>query len=164
MGMVDLQDRPTPRDGKILLCGQKGGDAAHSFSREQIVDWFGAVSVRLKAEHPECDVVWRPHPKEPFSLYWCDEQDPLGLPLEEALDDPDLFKVVTINSTCGVLALERGIPVECHPKSFYAHLSGHPIPRGRRQFFHRLTHCQWTLDELATAEPFLFNLPVGVAA
>jgi len=163
LGMVNLRERHA-LGNRILVCGQVPNDAAHGMTRRDLEVYFGALVISLRERFPECDVVWRPHPYHEVEYYWAELQDPLEVPWGDALSDPELFAVATYNSTCGVAALAAGVPVLCDPSAFYAHLAGHPRPAGRRAFFARLTHTQWTLEEFRTPAPYLHNLAARIAA
>lgn len=165
LGMCEIRDRDSLGD-VILFCGQTPNDASHDMNREQLEAYYAGAILNLQEKFPECRIVFRNHPlMRPFDFWWIESQDPEDVPWDEALDSPDLFAVASVNSTCGVAAIEAGVPILCHPMSFYRSLAGHPRPKGwRKAFFSRLSYTQWTLDEMATPAPYLFNLPSERAA
>jgi hypothetical protein len=148
----------------ILVCGQKGGDAAHDMSRAEMIAWAEtSCAAALEVDH----VTWRPHPQEQFKVSGCRYSDPEATTIDDALAH-NWRAVVTFNSTCGVEALIRGVPVVCSSKASYADLCStsldelespyRPAPRERAAFLARLSFTQWTFIELATGEPQAFVL------
>lgn len=142
----------------ILVAGQVGGDAQHGLPTPQLVKWLMRTSVELEKK-TGLPRVWRPHPKQ-GNLKLTTEtriarQDPLRVPLESALDKA--AHVVTFNSTLGVEALRRGIPVECDPGAHYARVA--KADRSEREaFLKRVAYAQWLLSEIASGEAVRFCL------
>ncbi len=152
--MVDLKPVKAPdwkARPRLLVCGQKAGDAAHGMDKSNLKRYFSALAALLQDQFRGAQVIWRPHPQERFELAGFELSGETTL--EEELARADLGMVATFNSTCGVLALEAGIPVECHPSAFYAAAANGA--ESRESLFSRLTHTQWTLEELRTlAAPY----------
>ena len=74
----------------------------------------------------------------------------LGKPLEDDLAGAG--KVVTWGSGAAVKALLMGIPVESHMPRWVAEQDN--TEAGRLAMFRRLAWAQWTIDEIASGEPF----------
>lgn len=145
----------------FLVCGQKGGDAAHEMSKGQIRQWAETACRHAKG------AVWRPHPQEVFDLRGVPMSDPRNHSLDEILRR-NWRALVTFNSTCGWEALIRGIPVVCSPTAPYAQACStsladlenpkRPSVRERIALLSRAAFTQWTWDELASGEAQNFVL------
>lgn len=149
---------------KVLVCGQVAGDAAHQMSAKQTRKWAEAVLAEI--DRLGFDAVWRPHPEDRVSIGGVARSDP-DTPLHTVLDG-DWWALVTHNSTSGITAILKGIPVFCAPDCFYRPLGNDCLQRmdvpfwptlGERwDFFSRLAYAQWTFEELESGEAIQFAL------
>lgn len=151
LGLEVVEDRTFGR-GNILVAGQVGMDAQHNLPSTELVRWLGQEADKLKKATGKA-VVFRPHPMQPgtrlngFLGYTV--QSPKGMPLASALDAADY--VITYNSTTGVDAMLRGVPVVSHA---CAHYHAHAVAdlETRLAYLYRLAYAQWKLEELAGGE------------
>jgi hypothetical protein len=132
---VARDSRPVNGDAtRVLVLGQVAFDAQHGLSRGELNKW---ISERRVAG---AQMRYRPHPQG------------LELPPERSLDE-DLEwcdHVLTYNSTAGLEALRRGIPVTSSTNCFYRDLCNGPCPdvATRERFFRRVAWAQWTEQEI----------------
>jgi len=146
---------------KVLVCGQTAEDAAHLLTKDELRRFYGDT-LRLLSRKWGSDLVeWRSHPRNPMAF------EGVGVSehetIDEALDD-GVAALVSFNSTCGITSLLRGVPTYCHPYSFYSEVAevGLPSPFHLRvpnrdrlwSFLARVMACQWSLEELATSDPW----------
>lgn len=169
-----LKISPARSGGRILLCGQKSGDAQHQMNRDALVMW-AHMTVNVLRSMTDRPILWRPHPGEVYGLVGVESSDP-QVPIERAVLQ-DIGLVVTYNSTAGVTALLQGVPVVCDLSCAYAEmamtstteavLAPHiPDEAERLRFFSRVAYSQWTPEEMEhgdTAE-FLIDCLEEVAA
>lgn len=144
---IDLQPwRTAP--GYILVCGQRGIGAKTMASPR---GWEDRAANQLKAMGFK-DVRIRRHPGRFVSPTTIDQD----------LDGAEMC--VIWSSACGVRALERGIPVVfCAPHWICEGAAGRGLgavesPRrdelARLSAFGRMAHAQWSVEEIASGEPF----------
>ena len=114
-------------------------------------------------------VVIRPHPRNPFSVKIPNTllEQPKKLP--NTYDDFDIFYnyhcVINHNSGPAVQALIQGIPVICHSSSLAGELSNKfedldnlkYFPR--EEWFLKLCHTEWTVNEISHGIPLKRLLP-----
>lgn len=148
--------------GCILVAGQVGQDAQHGCSSRELSLWLARRVQTLQSSDrslARVPVVFRPHPNQPKTTL--DEsvihqrQLPTQIPLIEAIDNARV--VLTFNSTAGVDAMLRGVPVISHPK---AHYHGHAVEDHptRMRYLSRLAYAQWNLSEFESGEALEFLL------
>ena len=145
-------------DRPILICGQAPGDMQHRLAGAQLYKWYEGLIQRLKEKHPEKILWFRNHPSSK-QKFWFPDTTPV--------DDHDLehylglcSEMYTYNSTSGIEALMKGIPVFCSPESFYAPWCGcaetlvakTPTQEELEGFNYRLGYSQWTDIELGNLE------------
>jgi len=161
-GQVTIQE-PTKRvkGQKIMICGQREGDPTHGMSREAFRAWAEAAVGKCKSLD-KSEVVWRPHPLDAYQIAGADAYSD---PREESLEDAmaGCWLVVVYSSTCGLDALLAGKPVLADGPAVYSELAGSfndwkglcpPDPAKLRTLLERIASTQWTVDEIATGEPF----------
>lgn len=121
------------RDGPIILCLQRIGDANHPFDT-------AAKLERFIDEQPHDEL--RAHPLD-------GEGEPLQAMLARA------GQIVTWNSNVGHDALLAGVPVEALGPAPYANV----MMEQRAEYFARVAYGQWTADEMRAglAQRFLFD-------
>ncbi len=162
LGAVNFNQAPLGEG--VLICGQTAGDAAHGLDRTSLARWYERVVGHIKRSGRRA--VFRPHPQNPMSAPGADLQDPAERSYTEVIGD-GWAAVVCINSTCGLEALARGIPVFCDESSFYIEAAQpidemdsprRPDPEAVRELFARLSYSQWTPDEIRDGEPIQMTL------
>jgi capsule polysaccharide export protein KpsC/LpsZ len=159
-----MKDSIPPNNPKrsILVAGQVGQDAQHNCSSAALGGWLVQRVLLLKRENPtwaDLPVVFRPHPHQatttlPGGLVH-QRQLPKQVPLADALDNAEV--VVTYNSTLGIDAMLRGVPVLSHP---CAHYHDHAVEDygTRLKYLSRLAYAQWKLSEFESGEALEFLL------
>jgi len=145
------------RGDPVILFGQLPGDAAHGLDEAGVTAWANETVATLRAL-TDAPVLWRPHPYAvmPNSSNRADPAPRHEGSLARALREASA--VVTINSTAGLKALVRGVPVFCRPDAFYAYLANTdlaaiaspymPDAQTLRLFLDRLAYAQWTMPEM----------------
>lgn len=153
---------PQRRTGPIILFGQLPGDAAHGLDEAGVTGWANETVAALRAL-TGLSVLWRPHPYAAMADPAPRHEGSLRDALREA------SAVVTINSTAGLKALVRGVPVFCRADAFYADLANTdlaaiaspymPDAQTLRPFLNRLAYAQWTIPEMrdGTASRFILR-------
>lgn len=156
------------RGGEILICGQKGGDSQHPFTRQQIDQWARGVAVALRRVTRR-KIAWRPHPLDGYPIGGVDR---ISWPGEESLASAlsKAHAVVTYNSTAGLDALIAGVPVVAFGPAVYGELAECdvsfiddlevPSVEDRRALLARVAYTQWTVEECRDGECLDFLLPV----
>lgn len=151
---------------RVLVCGQTPEDAAHLLTQDELRGWYAQTLALLGAAWGAEHVLWRPHPHNDglhFEGFGRSQHETI----DEALED-GVAAVVTFNSTTGLRALIRRVPVFCHPFSFYAGVAevGLPSPFNLRvpdrdrllSFLSRVLYSQFSRDELTTEFPWRYVL------
>jgi len=111
----------------VLAIGQVADDAQHGLSYDEMDSWLDARGYLRYRPHPQGEQ-GKPERTLDEDLEWCD-------------------RVLTYNSTDGLEALRRGIPVTCSDNCFYS-----DVARGlklREDLFHRMAYAQWTEEEIS---------------
>lgn len=159
-----------PLGDGVLVCGQTGGDVAHEMDARDMRRWAREAVESVRAACPGRRIVWRPHPQFVFYAEGAEAENPTSRSLEGSLCSGEFGAVVTHNSTCGVRALQYGIPTYCADDCFYkpiaqagrypsdAEPAMRPNETKRRRFFARIMYSQWTLEEIETGEPIALTL------
>jgi hypothetical protein len=133
-----------PRDpgDNVLAIGQVEYDAQHGLSYSEMHQWMKGKRERFR---------YRPHPQG-------DEGRP-ERSLDEDLEWAD--SVLTYNSTVGLEALRRGLPVTSSTNCFFRDLCNRPCPsvEERLTFFSRVAYAQWTEKEIEDGDFVKFYLP-----
>jgi hypothetical protein len=164
---VQLESASTDRRGEILIATQ----------HESSLQWSGMPTMRAWTEntiteikkHTNRRIVVRPHPRSPF---------PVKIPgvlldsprrVPNTYDDFNIFYnyhcVINYNSGPAVQAAIQGVPVICDSSSLAGELSEKleniekPVLPDRDEWFLKLTHTEWTVDEIAQGVPLQRLLP-----
>ena len=142
--------RPETDRRVILIVGQVEADASIRFGSPEVRSNLELIR-RVRAEHPDAYLVYKPHPDVVAGLreLGTDEQR-AGENCDEVVTDANTVQMLeqvdavhTITSLLGFEALLRGVPVTCHGQPFYAGwgLTEDRLPIERRKR-------NLTLDEL----------------
>lgn len=144
----------------ILVCGQVPGDGQHNLGVKELEAYFSAEIDKLRDKYPDkFRYVFRPHPLF-TNMTLRTKID--GFQLSTIIPSHQAFSeahaVLTYNSTIGVEALAKGIPVICHKDAHFAPLANttsdlqeelyFPSLEQRQDYFNRLAYSQWTIKEL----------------
>lgn len=130
--------------------------------------WTEEVVERLKTQTSR-RIIIRPHPRNPFTVKISNTilERPQKIP--NTYDDFNIFYgyhcVINHNSGPAVQALINGVPVICDSSSLAGELSNsfenlenlQYFPR--EDWFLRLTHTEWTIEEIAQGVPIKRLLP-----
>jgi hypothetical protein len=108
-------------------------------------------------------IVVRPHPRNQFSLNYAGVRVDIPRPIPNTYDDFNFdcnyHCVVNHNSGPAVKAAICGIPVItdvsslAYPVSDIIQNIENPVLKDREEWFLKLTHTEWTLDEIASGHP-----------
>lgn len=159
--------------GYVLVIGQMPHDSSHGMDVPGLVAWSEGVFAAARKELPGVEVVWRRHPISASVVPKGNDRnsDPHKETISDALAGARL--VCVYSSTVGLEALIAGKPVVAWGPSCYRSLCAspdeiatatHPGVEAVESLLERVAYTQWSLDELATGEPFRFILgQMGVA-
>lgn len=155
------------RRGEILIACQ----------HEQSLQWEGmptmkqwceSVIEKIKSQTNKRIVV-RPHPRSLFSLHLPNVLCERPQKLPNTYDDFDIFYnyhcVINYNSGPAVQAAILGVPVVCDQSSLAGELSSsldqieNPQLPDREEWFLKLCHTEWTVDEICQGLPLQRLLP-----
>lgn len=155
------------RRGEILIACQ----------HEQSLQWEGMPTMRVWCENiintikqqTSRRIVVRPHPRSLFSLNLPNVVCERPQKVQNTYDDFDIFYnyhcVINYNSGPAVRAAIEGVPVICDQSSLASELSSNLsqidnvyLP-DRENWFIKLCHTEWTLDEIKQGIPFQRVLP-----
>jgi hypothetical protein len=158
---VELRDRRSDQRPDILIACQH----SHSLQWEgmpPMQTWVENVVKQIQAKSQR-KIIVRPHPRSLFGV------DIPGVTLERpqlvlgSYDDFDIFYnyhcVINHNSGPAVQAAINGVPVLCDSSSLAADLSikwselDSPYVPDRTEWFLKLCHTEWTVDEIRQGTP-----------
>jgi hypothetical protein len=146
----------------ILIAGQVGGDGQHNMTSKQMSKWLCEFTRRKVQFLPYYKLTYRPHPVTPTTVLGkvrggkaVIHQNPALVSAIDALDAAEML--VTYNSTLGVEAMIRAVPVLCAPQAHY-HAVAAAGYEERLAYLHRLAYAQWTIDEVTRGEALDFLL------
>jgi hypothetical protein len=164
---VELQPISTDRRGEILIATQ----------HERSLQWTGMPTMRAWTEkligeikqRTNRRIVVRPHPRSPFpvKIPGVLVDSPRRVP--NTYDDFNIFYnyhcVINYNSGPAVQAAIRGVPVICDSSSLAGELSEklenieNPMLPDRSEWFLKLCHTEWTVEEISQGIPLQRLLP-----
>jgi hypothetical protein len=164
---VELKPMSTNRRGEILIATQ----------HESSLQWTGMPTMRTWTEntiaeikkHTNRRIVVRPHPRSPFpvKIPGVLVDSPRRVP--NTYDDFNIFYnyhcVVNYNSGPAVQAAIQGVPIICDSSSLAGELSSNlenienPILPDRTEWFLKLCHTEWTVDEISQGIPLQRLMP-----
>jgi hypothetical protein len=158
---VNLKDRGSDQRPDILIACQH----SHSLQWEgmpPMKTWVENTVKQIRAKSQR-KIIVRPHPRSLFGL------DIPGVTLERprlisgSYDDFDIFYnyhcVINHNSGPAVQAAIQGVPVLCDSTSLASNLSitwdqiETPMMPDRQEWFLRLCHTEWTVEEISQGMP-----------
>jgi hypothetical protein len=153
--------------GSVLVIGQMPHDSSHGMNSTQLAEWAEGAFELAHEFYPDAGVVWRPHPKS--ASVTPKGFDRVSNPHQETIAEAiEAARLVCVySSTAGLEALIAGCPVVAWGPSCYRDLCAkpgeiaeaeHPGVEAVEALLERIAYTQWSLDELATGEPFRFVL------
>jgi len=158
---VDLKPVNQKRNNKILIACQ----------HERSLQWEGQPSMAEWAKRKvaeirkftEKDIIIRPHPRSPFVLNIAGVQVEQPKKIPNSYDSFDIdynyHCVINHNSGPAVQAAINGIPVICDRSSLAFSVSeqieniNNPTLPDRAEWFLKLCHTEWTVDEISKGLP-----------
>ena len=164
---VELKSPPDKRRGEILIATQ----------HEKSLQWEGMPSMKSWTEQMVGEIrkrtnrriIVRPHPRSLFPLKMPNIIISQPKKIPNTYDDFDIFYnyhcVINHNSGPAVQAAISGVPIICDASSLAGELSSKlddienvQLP-DRTDWFLRLCHTEWTVDEIAQGLPLQRLLP-----
>ena len=158
---VKLQPIATTRRGEILIACQHQ-ESLQWQGMPAMKDWVADTIEKIK-QHTHRRIRVRYHPRSafPFKQSGVEVERPTRIP--DTYDDFDIFYnyhcVVNHNSGPAVQAAINGVPVLCDQSSLAADLSikwselDSPYVPDRIEWFLKLCHTEWTVDEIRQGAP-----------
>jgi hypothetical protein len=166
LGIV-LQPYQQKRRGEVLVATQ----------HERSLQWRGMPTMKKWSEDTVAEIkkytsrriLLRNHPRHPFTVKISNVINEHPRKIPNTYDDFDIFYgyhcVVNYNSGPAVQALIRGIPVICDPSSLAGEISNKIENIENLQYFPRedwfikLCHTEWTVDEIKQGIPINRLMP-----
>ncbi len=164
---VSLKSRPERHRGEILVACQ----------HQESLQWQGMPIMRQWCEdtiakikqYTNRRIIVRPHPRSPFTFKMSNIIVEKPKRLANTYDDFDIFYnyhcVINHNAGPAVQAAIQGIPVLCDTSSLAAPMSiewsqlENPTLPNREEWFLKLCHTEWTVDEIAQGVPLARLFP-----
>ena len=158
---VKLQPISATRRGEILIACQHQ-ESLQWQGMPAMKDWVADTIEKIK-QHTHRRIRVRYHPRSafPFKQSGVEVERPTRIP--DTYDDFDIFYnyhcVVNHNSGPAVQAAINGVPVLCDQSSLAADLSikwselDNPYVPDRTEWFLKLCHIEWTVDEIRQGTP-----------
>ena len=158
---VSLKPILTVRRGEILIACQHQ-ESLQWQGMPAMKDWTADIIEKIK-QHTHRRIRVRYHPRSafPFKQSGVEVERPTRIP--DTYDDFDIFYnyhcVINHNSGPAVQAAINGVPVLCDSSSLAADLSikwselDSPYVPDRAEWFLKLCHTEWTIDEIRQGTP-----------
>lgn len=158
---VKLQPIPVTRRGEILIACQHQ-ESLQWQGMPAMKDWVADTIEKIKQNtHRRIRVRYHPRSAFPFKQSGVEVERPVLVP--GSYDDFDIFYnyhcVINHNSGPAVQAVIHGVPVLCDSSSLAADLSikwselDSPYVPDRAEWFVKLCHTEWTVDEIRQGTP-----------
>jgi hypothetical protein len=156
--------RPEDDDKPIIVIGDHPGfaDSVDDFRWPEFRHWAETALHEMR-KHTARRVFWRPHPRQQIGIPGFS-----GLSMGP-IDWREQWACVVYNSNSGNEALIKGCPVFTDGWAGYREVSNTDLsaieaPKlpDREDYFHRLAHAQWFLDEIERGEPFAEYIEKGL--
>jgi hypothetical protein len=134
-----------------------------------ILDWVHSTVKQIR-QHSDRKIIVRPHPRSPISLNIPGVEVGLPRQIVGSYDDFDIdyncHCVVNYNSGPAVQAAIHGTPIICDSSSLAGEISGKfedietvELPN-REDWFLKLCHTEWTVNEIAQGIPMKRLVPL----
>lgn len=159
---LSLKDPLVHRRPEILIATQLPQSLQWT-GMPAMTDWVKSISVQIK-NYTDRKIIVRPHPRGLFRLNDASIQMQIPQKKPNTYDDFDIdysyHCVINHNSGPAVQAAISGTPIICDQSSLAAELSGKfseieniSLP-DRSEWFLKLCHTEWTVDEIRSGIPF----------
>jgi hypothetical protein len=159
---IHLKDLKLKRRPEILIATQLPQSLQWS-NMPTMSDWV-KQTVRQIRKHSDRKIIVRPHPRGLFKLDDTSVEIQLPQKKPNTYDDFDIdysyHCVINHNSGPAVQAAIEGTPIICDQSSLAAELTGNfseieniSLP-DRNEWFKKLCHTEWTVDEIRSGIPF----------
>jgi hypothetical protein len=158
---VELKSPPMIRRGEILIACQHQ-ESLQWEGMPLMKDWVAdTISEVKKYTNRRIRVRYHPRSPFPFQMSGVIVERPTRIP--NTYDDYDIFYnyhcVINHNSGPAVQAAIHGVPILCHETSLASPLSikwnelEHPYLPDRQDWFIKLCHTEWTVEEITNGIP-----------
>lgn len=159
---LKLENYQKNRDPRILICTQEDQSLQWK-NMPSIVEWLDQTILEIE-KYTDRKIIVRPHPRNIFTKN--SEKFTIEIP-KKIIDSYDNFDinynyhcVINFNSGPAVQAIIAGTPIICDVTSL-----AYPVSNStknienleeidRENWFVKLTHTEWTLEEIADGIPF----------
>lgn len=158
---VALRPIPDTRRGEILIACQHQ-DSLQWQGMPAMKDWVAEIIDKVK-QHTHRRIIVRYHPRSSFPFKQSGIVIERPIKLAGTYDDFDIFYnyhcVINHNSGPAVQASINGVPVLCDSTSLAAPVSiswadlDRPYVPDREQWLIKLSHTEWTVEEIAQGIP-----------
>lgn len=158
---VSLRPSPKKTRGEVLIACQHQ-ESLQWEGMPLMKDWVANTIEKIKL-HTHRRIIVRYHPRSsfPFHMPGIIVERPKSIP--GTYDDFDIFYnyhcVINHNSGPAVQAVINGIPTLCHSSSLAADVGiqwtdlDNPYVPDRHEWFIKLCHTEWTIDEIQQGTP-----------
>ncbi len=164
---VKLKSVEQKRRGEILIAAQHERSLQWQ-GMPLMKQWCESIIKQIQ-ERTTRRIVVRPHPRSPFPLHMPNVILERPRRVINTYDDYDIFYnyhcVINHNSGPAVQAAINGIPVLCDSSSLAGEMSikwenlENPVLPDRQEWFLKLCHTEWTVDEIRQGMPLARLLP-----
>ena len=158
---IDLEPIKEHRKSEILIATQHKASLQWQ-GQPSMQDWVEQTILKIK-KYTDRKIVVRPHPRSLISLSLPNIEVQVPKQIPGSYDDFDIdynyHCVINHNSGPAVQAAIKGIPIICDPSSLAAPLSNsienieNLVIPDRSEWFLKLCHTEWTVDEIAKGIP-----------
>lgn len=158
---VNLSPVQENRRGEILVACQRH-ESLQWEGMPPLAAWCESMVNKIR-QHTNRRIIVRPHPRSPFTFKMSNIIFEKPLPVPNTYDDFNIFYkyhcVINHNSGPAIQAAIQGTPVLCDPSSLAAPVSINwnnledPHLPNRDEWFLKLCHTEWTVDEIAQGIP-----------
>ena len=164
---VNLRPVVEKRRDEILICTQHErslqweGMPPMKYWCEQIIN-----TIKLKSSRK---IIVRPHPRSPLVVQMAGVVTERPRRVPNTYDDFDIFYnyhcIINYNSGPAVQAAINGTPIYCDSSSLAGELSiklediENPVLPNREEWFLKLCHTEWTVEEIRQGVPLLRLMP-----
>jgi len=164
---VNLRPIPIKRRGEILIACQHQ-DSLQWEGQPLLKTWCEEIIDKIK-QHTHRRIIVRPHPRSPFPFKMPNILFERPQRVVNTYDDFDIFYnyhcVINHNSGPAVQAAIQGVPVLCDSSSLAAPVSitwetlDNPQLPDREDWFLKLCHTEWTVEEISQGIPLQRLMP-----
>lgn len=164
---ISLKPEKRLRNDSILIAGQH--QSSLQWAGMPVMDQWIKDTVYKLRQYTGRKIVVRPHPRSPIRGSLPDVTLDMPKKLIGSYDDFDInynyHCVINYNSGPAVQAAIQGVPIICNSSSLAGEISEklenieNPILPNRDEWFLRLCHTEWTVEEIAQGIPLIRLTP-----